>query len=165
MQFVDWEEGGGNRRTFKHFNNKINKHKKSSSPSRTTATLKIKSRPVRRSSFNPSRAPPWDSRPVSGAGVAHYHLLHQSRSVPTALGPAPLFIYIFQNYNSCIYFNRSDRAAYKLKIGPLYNVLDKRGSLGSKTTENHWSSSNLLNLVISSLFYLLLEHWSITYTG
>ncbi len=26
-QFVDQEEGGGNRRTFKHFNNKINKHK------------------------------------------------------------------------------------------------------------------------------------------
>ncbi len=26
-QFIDREEGGGNRRTFKHFNNKINKHK------------------------------------------------------------------------------------------------------------------------------------------
>ncbi len=32
MQFVDWEEGGGNRRTFKHFNNKINKHKKKQQP-------------------------------------------------------------------------------------------------------------------------------------
>ncbi len=42
------------------------------------------------SSFNPSEAPPWDSRPVSGAGVVHYHLLHRPRSVPTALGPAPL---------------------------------------------------------------------------
>ncbi len=35
-------------------------------------------------------APPWDSRPVSGAGVVHYQLLHRPRSVPTALGPAPL---------------------------------------------------------------------------
>ncbi len=43
----------------------------------------------RHSSFNPSEAPPWDSRPVSGAGVVHYHLLHRPRSVPTALGPAP----------------------------------------------------------------------------
>ncbi len=42
------------------------------------------------SSFNPSEAPPWDSRPVSGAGVVHYQLLHRPRSVPTALGPAPL---------------------------------------------------------------------------
>ncbi len=40
--------------------------------------------------FNPSEAPPWDSRPVSGAGVVHYQLLHRRRSVPTALGPAPL---------------------------------------------------------------------------
>ncbi len=44
----------------------------------------------RHSSFNPSEAPPWDSRPESGAGVIHYHLLHRPRSVPTALGPAPL---------------------------------------------------------------------------
>ncbi len=28
MKFLDREEGGGNRRTFKHFNNKINKHKR-----------------------------------------------------------------------------------------------------------------------------------------
>ncbi len=27
---------------------------------------------------------------VSGAGVVHYHLLYRPRSVPTALGPAPL---------------------------------------------------------------------------
>ncbi len=49
------------------------------------------------SSFNPSEAPPWDSRPVSGAGVVHYQLLHRPRSVPTALGPAPLAtsIYMF----------------------------------------------------------------------
>ncbi len=40
--------------------------------------------------FIPSEAPPWDSRPVSGAGVVHYHSLHRPRSVPTALGPAPL---------------------------------------------------------------------------
>ncbi len=47
----------------------------------------------RHSSFNPSEAPLWYSRPVSGAGVVHYHLLHQPRSVPTALGPAPLATY------------------------------------------------------------------------
>ncbi len=73
---------------------------KSGSPSRTTAAHtkhKIKSRPGPLSSsnvvtppFNPSEAPPWDSRPVSGAGVVHYHSLHRPRSVPTALGPAPL---------------------------------------------------------------------------
>ncbi len=40
--------------------------------------------------FIPSEAPPWDSRLVSGAGVVHYHSLHRPRSVPTALGPAPL---------------------------------------------------------------------------
>ncbi len=44
---------------------------------------------------------------MSGAGVVHYHLLHRSRSVPTALGPAPLatayftrnilFLYIFKS--------------------------------------------------------------------
>ncbi len=45
------------------------------------------------SSFNPSEAPPQDSRPVSGAGVVHYQLLHRPRSVPTALGPAPLVTY------------------------------------------------------------------------
>ncbi len=45
------------------------------------------------SSFNHSEAPPWDSRPVSGAGVVHYQLLHRPRSVPTALGPAPLVTY------------------------------------------------------------------------
>ncbi len=27
---------------------------------------------------------------MSGAGVVHYQLLHRPRSVPTALGPAPL---------------------------------------------------------------------------
>ncbi len=43
------------------------------------------------SSFYPSGAPPWDSRPVNGAGVSHYNLLH--RSVPTALDPAPLVTY------------------------------------------------------------------------
>ncbi len=45
--------------------------------------------------FIPSGAPPWDSRPVSGAGVVHYHSLHRPRSVPTALGPAPLVTITF----------------------------------------------------------------------
>ncbi len=76
---------------------------KSGSPSRTTAAYtkhKIKPRPGPLSSSNvvtppfiPSEAPPWDSRPVSGAGVVHYHSLHRPRSVPTALGPAPLVTY------------------------------------------------------------------------
>ncbi len=86
-QFVVWEGGGGNRRTFKHFNNKINKHKiKAAAPhGRLPHTKhKLKSRPgplssstVSHSYFYPSEAPPWDSRPVSGAGVVLYHLLHR----------------------------------------------------------------------------------------
>ncbi len=81
---------------------------KSGSPSRTTAAHtkhKIKSRPGPLSSsnvvtppFNPSEAPPWDSRPVSGAGVVHYHSLHRPRSVPTALGPAPLVTQTFVQF-------------------------------------------------------------------
>ncbi len=72
---------------------------KSGSPSRTTAAHKTQTKVqawsslvfhCRHSSFNPSEAPPWDSRPVSDAGVVHYHLLHRPRSVPTALGPTPL---------------------------------------------------------------------------
>ncbi len=41
-------------------------------------------------------ATPWDARPVSGAGVIHYHLLHRPRSVPMALGPAPLITHGMQ---------------------------------------------------------------------
>ncbi len=72
---------------------------KSGSPSRTTAAHKTQTKIQAwssllfhccHSSFNPSEAPPWDSRPVSGAGVVHYQLLHRPRSVPMALGPAPL---------------------------------------------------------------------------
>ncbi len=75
---------------------------KSGSPSRTTAAHKTQTKipglvlsrlPCCHSSFNPSEAPPWDSRPVSGAGVVHYQLLDRPRSVPTALGPAPLVTY------------------------------------------------------------------------
>ncbi len=75
---------------------------KSGSPSRTTAAHKTQTKTQAwsslvfhccHSSFNPSEAPPWDSRPVSGAGVVHYQLLHRPRSVPTALGPAPLATY------------------------------------------------------------------------
>ncbi len=53
-QFVVWEGGGGNRRTFKHFNNKINKHKiKAAAPhGRLPHTKhKLKSRPGPLSSF------------------------------------------------------------------------------------------------------------------
>ncbi len=80
--------------------NQINKHnRKAAAPhGRLPQTKhKLKSRPGPLSSstvvtppFIPSGAPPWDSRPVSGAGVVHYHSLHRPRSVPTALGPAPL---------------------------------------------------------------------------
>ncbi len=97
------EEGGGNRRTFKHFNNKITKHNRKAAAPRGRlphTKHKVKSRPGPLSSSNvvtppfiPSEAPPWDSRPVSGAGVVHYHSLHRPRSVPTALGPAPLVTY------------------------------------------------------------------------
>ncbi len=75
---------------------------KSSSPSRLTAAHKTQTKIQAwsslvfhccHSSFNPSEAPPWDSRLVSGAGVVHYQLLHRPRSVPTALGPAPLVTY------------------------------------------------------------------------
>ncbi len=77
---------------------------KSGSPSRTTAANKTQTKIQAwsslvfhccHSSFIPSEAPPWDSRPVSGAGVVHYQLLHRPRSVPTALGPAPLATIIF----------------------------------------------------------------------
>ncbi len=88
--------------TGEHLNtfNQINKHnRKAAAPhGRLPHTKhKVKSRPGPLSSSNvvtppfiPSEAPPWDSRPVSGAGVVHYHSLHRPRSVPTALGPAPL---------------------------------------------------------------------------
>ncbi len=85
------------------FNHQINKHnRKAAAPhGRLPQTKhKLKSRPGPLSSstvvtppFIPSGAPPWDSRPVSGAGVVHYHSLHRPRSVPTALGPAPLVTY------------------------------------------------------------------------
>ncbi len=64
---------------------------KSGSPSRTTVAHKTQTKiqawsslvcHCRHSSFNPSEAPPWDSRPVSGAGVVHYQLL-------SALGSRP----------------------------------------------------------------------------
>ncbi len=88
------------------FNNQINKHnRKAAAPhGRLPQTKhKLKSRPGPLSSstvvtppFIPSGAPPWDSRPVSGAGVVHYHSLHRPRSVPTALGPAPLVTIIYK---------------------------------------------------------------------
>ncbi len=84
----------------RHFNNKINEHKwKAAAPHGRLPHRKHKLKfqawsslvfHCCHSSFNPSEAPPWDSRPVSGAGVVHYQLLHRPRSVPTALGPAPL---------------------------------------------------------------------------
>ncbi len=90
------------------FNNQINKHdRKAAAPhGRLPQTKhKLKSRPGPLSSstvvtppFIPSGAPPWDSRPVSGAGVVHYHSLHRPRSVPTALGPAPLVTDVFKEH-------------------------------------------------------------------
>ncbi len=87
----------------RHFNNKINQHKwKAAAPHgrlpHTKHKLKFQAWSSLvfhccHSSFNPSKAPPWDSRPVSGAGVVNYQLLHRPRSVPTALGPAPLVTY------------------------------------------------------------------------
>ncbi len=95
------EAGTGEHLT--HFNNKINQHKwKAAAPHgrlpHTKHKLKFQAWSslvfhCRHSSFNPSEAPPWASRPVSGAGVVHYHLLHRPRSVPTASRPAPLATY------------------------------------------------------------------------
>ncbi len=91
--------------TGEHLNtfNQVNKHNRNAAAphGRLPHTKhKVKSRPGPLSSSNvvtppfiPSEAPPWDSRPVSGAGVVHYHSLHRPRSVPTALGPAPLVTY------------------------------------------------------------------------
>ncbi len=97
-----------------HFYNKINKHKwKAAAPHGRLPHRKhkLKSRPgaslvfhCRHSSFNPSEAPPWDSRPVSGTGVVHHHLLHRPRSVPTALGPAPLATHWFSGAHLEIWF-------------------------------------------------------------
>ncbi len=96
------EAGTGEHLT--HFNNKINKHNRNAAAPHgrlphTKHKLKFQAWSSLvfhccHSSFNPSEAPPWDSRPVSGAGVVHYQLLHRPRSVPTALGPAPLVTYI-----------------------------------------------------------------------
>ncbi len=103
------KKAAGNRRTFNNFNNKINKHKwKVATPHGRLPHTKHKPKfqawssllfHCRHSSFNPSEAPPWDSRPVSGAGVVHYQLLHRPRSVPTALGPAPLATPLMCNKN------------------------------------------------------------------
>ncbi len=105
------EAGTGEHLT--HFNNKINKHnRKAAAPHgrlpHTKHKLKFQAWSslvfhCRHSSFNPSEAPPWDSRPVSGAGVVHYYLLHRSRSVPTALGPAPLATAAYSIYRVCVY--------------------------------------------------------------
>ncbi len=93
--------------TGEHLNtfNQINKHNRNAAAphGRLPQTKhKLKSRPGPLSSSNvvtppfiPSEAPPWDSRPVSGAGVVHYHSLHRPRSVPTALGPAPLVTVVY----------------------------------------------------------------------
>ncbi len=88
--------------------NQINKHnRKAAAPHgrlpHTKHKLKprpgpLSSSPVVTPPFIPSGAPPWDSRPVSGAGVVHYHSLHRPRSVPTALGPAPLVTIIKVNF-------------------------------------------------------------------
>ncbi len=96
------------------FNNQINKHnRKAAAPhGRLPHTKhKVKARPGPLSSSNvvtppfiPSEAPPWDSRPVSGAGVVHYHSLHRPRSVPTALGPAPLVTTILLFY--CVFLTQ-----------------------------------------------------------
>ncbi len=111
------EEGGGNRQTFNTFNNNKNKHKwKAAAPHgrlpHTKHKLKFQAWSSLvfhccHSSFNPSEAPPWDSRPVSGAGVVHYQLLHRPRSVPTALGPAPLATNAHIRSSTVVYVSKS----------------------------------------------------------
>ncbi len=82
---------------------------KSGSPSRTTAAHKTQTKipglvlspsTVVTPPFISSETPPWDSRPVSGAGVVHYHLLQWPRSVPTDLGPAPLVTKLLEETNT-----------------------------------------------------------------
>ncbi len=69
-KFVDREEGGGNRQTFKHFNNKINKHKsKAAAPHGRLLPTKHKIK---------SRTGPLSSSTFVGP----------PRSIPTALDPA-----------------------------------------------------------------------------
>ncbi len=94
MKLIDTGRRRRERRTFNDFNNKINKHNRNAAAPHgrlphTKHKLKIQVWSSLlfhccHSSFNPSEAPPWDSRPVSGAGVVHYQLLHRPRSVPTA---------------------------------------------------------------------------------
>ncbi len=107
MKFVIYgKKEAGTGEHLNTFNNQINKHnRKAAAPHGRLPQPKhkLKSRPGPLSSstvvtppFIPSGAPPWDSRPVSGAGVVHYHSLHRPRSVPTALGPAPLVTVTFQ---------------------------------------------------------------------
>ncbi len=107
-----------------HFNNKINKHKwKAAAPHgrlpHTKHKLKFQAWSslvfhCRHSSFNPSEAPPWDSRPVSGAGVVHYHLLHRPRSVPTRHNR--LSVYLICN-------NRYRYRPWKTHIGRPLNLI------------------------------------------
>ncbi len=70
----------------------------------------------RHSSFYPSEAPPWDSRPVSGASVVHYHLLHRPRSIPTALGPAPLITLSFFQTEFVHIINKRDTSFFRCFI-------------------------------------------------
>ncbi len=94
---------GERRREPANIQNTFNQNKQtqneSGSPSRTTATHKtqLKSRPgpslastVVTPHLTLSEAPPWDSRPVSGAGVVHYQLLHRLAPFPRLSAPPPL---------------------------------------------------------------------------
>ncbi len=92
MKLIDTGRRRRERRTFNDFNNKINKHNRNAAAPHgrlphTKHKLKIQAWssllfPCCHSSFNPSEAPPWDSRPVSGAGVVHYNY-------STGLAPFP----------------------------------------------------------------------------
>ncbi len=97
-QFIDRKKGG-NRQTFKHFNNKKNKHKikEKRQPITDDYAHKTQNPGLVLSCFSLScllllsfRSSSMGHESVSGAGVIHYHLLHRPRSVPMALGPAPL---------------------------------------------------------------------------
>ncbi len=152
------EAGTGEHLT--HFNNKINKHKwKAAAPHgrlpHTKHKLKIQAWSslvfhCRHSSFNPSEAPPWDSRPVSGAGVVHYQLLHRPRSVPTALGPAPLVTTTYMKWVSSI----KDRCA--LVLSESWEAIKHPDSTLSVSKPPHTSVSDISHPL---LWFRLLTHF------
>ncbi len=90
--------------------------------------------------FIPSEAPPWDSRPVSGAGVVHYHSLHRPRSVPTALGPAPLVTNGFVEISTLLIHSAPKQKSNEwMHLSPFYTRMHGEWLRYAKSTSQfHW---------------------------